>query len=121
METCDVNSITLPLYDSGRAALITTMEPQPQAQSSYPESAMLRFQRRPELHSHSARGELLLQKRVPLAEQRPAPTVTTSLSLQCKRPSNPFLPVWIVFGPVNSGFRTFSGEVRYERAGAGLA
>ena len=38
-----------------------------------------------------------------------------------KRPSNPFLPVWIVFGPVNSGFRTFSGEVRYERAGAGLA
>ena len=42
-------------------------------------------------------------------------------SLDRKRPSNPFLPVWIVFGPVNSGFRTFSGEVRYERAGAGLA
>ena len=40
---------------------------------------------------------------------------------QCKRPGNPFLPVWVVFGPVNSGFETFSGEVRYERAGAGLA
>ena len=31
------------------------------------------------------------------------------------------MPVWVVSGPVNSGFETFSGEVRYERAGAGLA
>ena len=48
-------------------------------------------------------------------------SLASLLQLESKRPSNPFLPVWIVFGPVNSGFRTFSGEVRYERAGAGLA
>ena len=45
----------------------------------------------------------------------------TEILFQSKRPGNPFLPVWLVLGPVNSGFRTFSGEVRYERAGAGLA
>jgi hypothetical protein len=38
-----------------------------------------------------------------------------------KRPGNPFLPGWIVLGPVYSGLWTFSGEVVYERAGAGLA
>ena len=38
-----------------------------------------------------------------------------------KRTGNPFLPVSVVLWPVNSGLGTFSGEVRYERAGAGLA
>ena len=65
--------------------LTVTTELLPQARLCYPELAMLRFPRRPELHSHSARGELLLQKRVPLAEQRPAPKVTTSLSFQFRR------------------------------------
>ena len=65
MGICDGNSITLPLYDSGRAALITTIEPQRQARLWHPELATLRFQRRPELHSHFARGEPPLQKRMP--------------------------------------------------------
>ncbi len=65
--------------------LTVTMELSPQAQSSYPESAMLQCQRHPELHSHSARGELLLQKRVPLVEQRPALTLTGLLSWQFRR------------------------------------
>lgn len=65
--------------------LTVTTELLPQAQSSYPELAMLQCQRHPELHSHSARGELLLQKRVPLAEQRPVSKVTTSLYSRCQR------------------------------------
>ena len=38
-----------------------------------------------------------------------------------KRPGNPFLPGSVVLSPVNSGLWAFSGEVSYERAGAGLA
>ncbi len=38
-----------------------------------------------------------------------------------KRPGNPFLPGSVVLGPVNSGLWAFSGEVSYERTGAGLA
>ena len=39
----------------------------------------------------------------------------------CKRPGNPFLPGSVVLSPVNSGLWAFSGEVSYERTGAGLA
>ena len=38
-----------------------------------------------------------------------------------KRPGKPFLPGSVVLGPVNSGLWAFSGEVRDERTGAGLA
>ena len=38
-----------------------------------------------------------------------------------KRPGNPFLPGSVVLSPVNSGLWAFSGEVSYERTGAGLA
>ena len=38
-----------------------------------------------------------------------------------KRPGKAFLPGSVVLGPVNSGLWAFSGEVSYERAGAGLA
>ena len=38
-----------------------------------------------------------------------------------KRTGKPFLPGSVVLWPVNSGLGTFSDEVRYERAGAGLA
>ena len=45
----------------------------------------------------------------------------TTLANGCKRTGNPFLPVSVVFWPVNFGLWTFSDEVGYERAGAGLA
>ena len=38
-----------------------------------------------------------------------------------KRPGKPFLPGSVVLSPVNSGLWAFSGEVSYERTGAGLA
>jgi len=38
-----------------------------------------------------------------------------------KRPGKPFLPGSVVSGPVNFGLLAFSGEVSYERTGAGLA
>ena len=41
--------------------------------------------------------------------------------LMGKRPGKPFLPGSVVLGPVNSGLWAFSGEVSYERTGAGLA
>ncbi|MEJ7590836.1 MAG: hypothetical protein WKF77_04755 [Planctomycetaceae bacterium] len=44
-----------------------------------------------------------------------------AMTVEGKRPGKPFLPRSVVLGPVNSGLWTFSGEVRYERAGAGLA
>ena len=40
---------------------------------------------------------------------------------ESKRPGKPFLPGSVVLGPVNSGLWAFSGEVRDERTGAGLA
>ncbi len=43
------------------------------------------------------------------------------LYLLRKRPGKPFLPGSVVLGPVNSGLWAFSGEVSYERTGAGLA
>lgn len=51
-----------------------------------------------------------------------APSVPVgSQSNISKRPGKPFLPGWIVLGPVNSGLWAFSGEVSCERAGADLA
>ncbi len=44
-----------------------------------------------------------------------------SESLARKRPGKPFLPGSVVLRPVNSGLWAFSGEVRDERTGAGLA
>ena len=38
-----------------------------------------------------------------------------------KRPGKPFLPGWVVLGPVNSGLWTVSIEASYERTGADLA
>ena len=38
-----------------------------------------------------------------------------------KRPGKPFLPGSVVLGPLNSGLLAVSGEVSYERTGAGLA
>ncbi|MCX7385523.1 MAG: hypothetical protein NTX48_02560 [Planctomycetales bacterium] len=43
------------------------------------------------------------------------------LTLVGKRPGKPFLPGSVVLGPVNSGLWAFSGEVSYERTGAGMA
>ena len=40
---------------------------------------------------------------------------------QRKRPGKPLLLGSVVLGPVNSGLWAFSGEVSYERTGAGLA
>lgn len=46
---------------------------------------------------------------------------TRKTVVKCKRPGKPFLPRSVVLGPVNSGLWAFSGEVSYERMGAGLA
>jgi len=43
------------------------------------------------------------------------------LLIQGKRPGKPFLLGSVVLGPVNFGLLAFSGEVSYERTGAGLA
>ena len=47
--------------------------------------------------------------------------ITAIFRVVRKRPGKPFLPGSVVLGPVNSGLWAFSGEVSYERTGAGLA